>query len=73
MIMMETLDEKFEVIKKLLKLLNYNKRTYFMGLRDVFRPIMFELFNEERLNVGDDIRTKCFMLSKEIAKSFEIT
>lgn len=71
--MTETLDKDFKVIKNSLKLLNYSKNIYFMCLRDVFRPMMFELINEEALNVGDDLRTKCFMLSKEIANNFEIT
>lgn len=70
----DSLDDSIsEILKKSLKSLDYSKLVDFFSVREIFRPMIFEIINELNLKVEDDCTTNCHILSKEDANKLVIT
>lgn len=70
--MFATLDPNFQELKTALKLLNYSSMLFFMCVREVYRPVLYEVVEEENLRVIFDDGTVMKYLTKEEANKFEI-
>lgn len=60
-------------LKKALRRLDYSKLIDFFSVRNIFRPMIFELIQELNLKVDDDTNSKIYILSKQDADHLEIT
>lgn len=60
-------------ISKALMLLNYRKFMQFIDIREIFRPIIFDVIKKLDLKIVTDIRNRCYFASKEIFQGLEVT
>lgn len=67
-----TLDPTFRELKIALKLLNYSQMKFFMCARETYRPVLYEVVEEEKLSVIFDDGTVMKYLKNEEANKLEI-
>jgi hypothetical protein len=69
----DSLDDSIsEVLKKAMISLEYSKNIDFFSVRNIFRPMIFEIMEEMNLKLQDDTNAVCYILPKEVAKSLDV-
>jgi hypothetical protein len=67
-----SLDPTYRELKAALKLLDFSVMKFFMCVRTVYRPVIYEVVEEEKLHVVFDDGTVMKHLKREEAKAFDV-
>lgn len=67
-----TLDESFERLKIALRLIDYKNVKMFPCVRECFHPMIMDVIKDKNLTMLFDSGTKCYWMSKEIARDLEV-
>lgn len=65
-------DFPFDGLKRLLLLIEFSDAIALINIRDLLRPLIFDLIRFHHFEVISDIGTKSFFLSKEMLRNLEI-
>ena len=67
-----TLDESCERLKIALRLIDYENIKMYTCVREFFHPMIMDVIKDKNLKMTFDNGTKCYWMSKEIARELEV-